>query len=321
MRPYASLSLDLDNQWSYMKTHGDAGWQEYPSYLGVAVPRILDFLAARRTLISFFIVGQDAVLEGARQVLRPIAEAGHEIASHSFHHDPWLHLFSEEQIDAELERAEVAIEAATSVRPLGFRGPGFSLSPATLRVLLRRGYQYDCTVFPNALNPLARAYFFATSNLTKAEREQRKALFGTLADATRPIDPFLWSIGRESLLEIPVTTMPLLRIPIHLSYILYLSQFSRAAARVYLRIAIAMCRLTGTAPSILLHPLDFLGAEDAPALAFFPGMNLSAEHKIRLVSEVFDALERRYELVTMIEHARRARSEQPRLRVLELQAA
>ena len=26
MKPIASLSLDLDNKWSYMKTHGDAGW-------------------------------------------------------------------------------------------------------------------------------------------------------------------------------------------------------------------------------------------------------------------------------------------------------
>ncbi len=25
----ASLSLDLDNKWSYMKTHGDAGWETF----------------------------------------------------------------------------------------------------------------------------------------------------------------------------------------------------------------------------------------------------------------------------------------------------
>jgi peptidoglycan-N-acetylglucosamine deacetylase len=25
-KPIASLSLDLDNKWSYMKTHGDPGW-------------------------------------------------------------------------------------------------------------------------------------------------------------------------------------------------------------------------------------------------------------------------------------------------------
>ncbi len=29
-KPIASLSLDLDNKWSYMKTHGDAGWESFP---------------------------------------------------------------------------------------------------------------------------------------------------------------------------------------------------------------------------------------------------------------------------------------------------
>ena len=33
--------------------------------------------------------------------------------------------------DRELARAEDAIEDATGVRPDGFRGPGYSLSPAT----------------------------------------------------------------------------------------------------------------------------------------------------------------------------------------------
>src|SRR6185295_9124655 len=32
-RPLLSLGLDLDNLWSYMKIHGDAGWDQYPSYL------------------------------------------------------------------------------------------------------------------------------------------------------------------------------------------------------------------------------------------------------------------------------------------------
>ena len=38
----ASLYLDLDNQWTYMKTHGDAGWEEFPTYLPVVIPRFLD---------------------------------------------------------------------------------------------------------------------------------------------------------------------------------------------------------------------------------------------------------------------------------------
>ena len=62
-KPIASLSLDLDNQWSYMKTHGDAGWEAFPSYLDVVIPRFLEFLQARDLTITVFIVGQDAALQ------------------------------------------------------------------------------------------------------------------------------------------------------------------------------------------------------------------------------------------------------------------
>lgn len=306
-RPYTSVSLDLDNQWSYLKTHGNAEWKEFPSYLDVAVPRILDFLKARNLDITFFVVGQDAALPKNHDALRALAAAGHEIGNHSFNHEPWLHLYTEEQLDRELALAEEHIERATGVKPVGFRGPGFSLSASTLKILARRGYEYDCTVFPNVLNPLARAYFFATSNLSKEEREQRKELFGTLADALRPVKPFLWRLESRELIEIPVTTMPWFKIPMHLSYVLYLSKYSRALARLYFRCALTMCRITGTAPSMLLHPLDFLGADDVSALRFFPGMDLPARDKIELVGECLDLMAKHYELVTMREHARRLR--------------
>jgi peptidoglycan/xylan/chitin deacetylase (PgdA/CDA1 family) len=304
-RHYASLSLDLDNQWSYMKTHGDPAWQQFPSYLDVAVPRILEFLKARHLKISFFIVGQDAALERNRAALRALADAGHEICNHSFNHEPWLHLYSEEQLDAELAKAELHIEAATGMRPIGFRGPGFSLSKTTLKVLAKRGYLYDATVFPNLLNPLARAYFFATSNLSKEEKEQRKALFGTWSDALKPLKPYRWELEGRTLLEIPVTTMPFFKIPIHLSYVLYLSKFARPLARLYFRFALAMCALSRTQPSILLHPLDFLGREDVKELAFFPGMDLPRADKLALVGEALDVMAQRYELVTMRGHAER----------------
>ncbi len=313
---YASLSLDLDNQWSYMKTHGDAGWQSHPSYLDVVVPRILGFLAARRLTITFFIVGQDAALEKNRAALRAIVDAGHEIGNHSFRHEPWLHLYSAAELDQELRQAEEAIESATGVRPRGFRGPGFSLSEHTLETLLRRGYDYDATVFPNLLNPLARAYLFSTSKLTAEEKEQRSALFGTWKDAFRPVRPFQWRLQRGRLLEIPITTLPGLKIPMHLSYLVYLAKFSRIAARSYLRFALGACAATGTQPSILLHPLDFMGREDCPALEFFPGMDLALERKLAIVAELFDILSARYETVTVGEHARRAASGRDSLRTL-----
>lgn len=285
-----SLSLDLDNKWSYLKTHGSDAWVDFPSYLDVAVPRILEFLKKRDLTITFFIVGQDAALAKNRDALLQIREAGHEIASHSFNHEPWLHLYDEPQLNEELEKAEEAIEYATGVKVRGFRGPGFSLSQGTLKVLHNRDYDYDATAFPNILNPLARAYFFAKSNLSDEEKEQRKALFGSFSDAFRPVKPYRWNFEDGQLLELPVTTMPVFKTPVHFSYLVYLASYSRTIARLYSRFANGMCRLTGTEPSLLLHPLDFLGAEDDSDLAFFPAMNMPIDKKLELMHGFFDLL-------------------------------
>ncbi|MEA2604886.1 MAG: hypothetical protein QOF89_5878 [Acidobacteriota bacterium] len=303
--PPASLSLDLDNLWSYLKIHGDPGWEEFPSYLDIAVPRILAFLAERGLRITFFVVGQDAAREENHGALASIAAAGHEIGNHSFRHESWLHLYSEKELEEELVRAEEAIVQATGVRPAGFRGPGFSLSPAVLAVLARRGYRYDASTLPTFLGPLARAYYFRTAGLTEDERRQRSALFGTFGEGFRPIRPYRWRVGEERLLEIPVTTLPLLRTPIHLSYVLYLDLVSPALGRLYFNTALRLCRLTGVQPSILLHPLDFLGCDDTDALAFFPAMRRPGAWKLARVSEHLAALCRRFEVLPLGEHAAR----------------
>jgi peptidoglycan/xylan/chitin deacetylase (PgdA/CDA1 family) len=120
--PYASLSLDLDNQWSYMKTHGDAGWQSYPSYLDAVVPRILEFLAARRLTITFFIVGQDAALPKNRAALAAIAAAGHEIGNHTYTHRRMV-LVSDGTVRDEIERTDAEIRRTGYQGPITFRPP------------------------------------------------------------------------------------------------------------------------------------------------------------------------------------------------------
>ena len=80
-RKNAPLSLDLDNKWSYLKTHGDEAWTRFPSYLETIVPRALEVFAARDWAITWFIVGKDADTQSNHDILRTIADAGHEIAS------------------------------------------------------------------------------------------------------------------------------------------------------------------------------------------------------------------------------------------------
>jgi len=307
-QPIASLSLDLDNKWSYMKIHGDPGWEEFPSYLDTVVPRILDFCESLEFELTVFVVGQDACLAKNRASLASIARAGHEIGNHSFGHEPRLHLYPEQRIEADLASAEKHIHKVCGQRPVGFRGPGYGVSAATARVLAHRGYLYDASTLPTFLGPLARAYYLATSGLNRQEKKQRDVLFGKLRDGFKPLKPHRWRIAGGELLEIPVTTMPLLKLPIHFSYLLYLARFSRRLALFYFRTALAMCRIARVEPSLLLHPLDFLGCDDEPELAFFPAMDVPAPEKIQLVREVVVMLRRRYRLVNMAEHARQAES-------------
>jgi hypothetical protein len=307
-RPIASLSLDLDNQWSYMKTHGDQGWQTFPSYLDVVVPRILSFLEERDLKITFFIVGQDTALAKNHAAISSLASAGHEIGNHSFYHDPWLHLYTEDQLDTELERAEEYIEGVTGKRPIGFRGPGYSLSSSTIQVLTRRGYLYDATTLPTFLGPLARAYYFIATDLSEEEKWRRKKLFGSFRNGFQPIRPYKWQedvgLGSDGLIEIPVTTMPILKVPFHASYILYLSTYSYTFAVTYFYLALLLCRLTNTQPSLLLHPLAFLGPDDVGELTFFPAMKMPCEEKLRVVSEILRLYSDQYMILKMNQHAR-----------------
>jgi hypothetical protein len=302
-KPLASLSLDLDNKWSYLKTHGDP-WESFPSYLDVLVPRLLDFFHDHDLKITFFIVGQDAAIESNRDLLREIAREGHEIGNHSFHHEPWLHLYTPLQIEEEILHAEEHIFRATGQRPIGFRGPGFSLSSEVLRVLAARGYLYDASTFPTWLTPLARAYYFMTARFTKEEKAVRKSLGGTFLEGFRSLAPYCWETEHGPVIEVPVTTMPLFRLPIHMSYVHTLGVLSPRLALCYFDWAMRLCRWTGTSPSLLLHPTDFLGCEDTQELAFFPGMGLPHEKKLALVSEVLQRFTACYTVVTMAEHAR-----------------
>lgn len=300
----AALSLDLDNQWSYMKTHGDAGWQEFPSYLDTLIPQALRIFKDLNISITFFVVGQDAALEKNREVLSLIAPQGHEVGNHSYHHEPWMHRRSKAEIDDELSRAEECIERATGRLPIGFRGPGFVKSPDLIDILAARGYLYDASSLPTFIGPLARAYYFRSAHLVNGQREERHDLYGHFSDAFAPNRRYRIHANGAALEEVPVTTMPGLRLPIHVSYVLYMATISPRLALAYFRTALTLCAATKTEPSILLHPLDFLSGEQYPELAFFPAMSLDPELKRRILLNVLLLLTKHYDVMPIEQFVR-----------------
>ena len=72
----------------------------------------------------------------------------------------------------------------------------------------------------------------------------------------------------------------------------------------YLGAALLACRMAGTEPSFLLHPLDLIDAKQEPRLAFFPGMDVPARRKADLFRRAIQMLREHYSLVNMSTHAR-----------------
>jgi peptidoglycan-N-acetylglucosamine deacetylase len=304
-RPVATLSLDLDDLWSYLKVRDDAAWQSYPTYLPQFVPLLTDLLDEVDRTITVFVVGTDAERPEVIPLLQGLAERGHELANHSYTHDSWLRSYPAVRLAEEIDRTDQAIERATGRRPIGFRGPGFAWNAELLELLAARGYQYDASTFPTFLSPLARAYYFRKARLSAEERARRRSLYGSWQDGLLPIGAYRWQLdGGRSLLEIPVTTVPGLRTPFHMSYLLYLSRYSIRLMESYLRTALLACRARGVAPSFLLHPTDFIDVEMAPGLEFFPGMDLSVDHKLNVLRRALSLLTDRFEVTTLGSYSR-----------------
>jgi hypothetical protein len=148
---------------------------------------------------------------------------------------------------------------------------------------------------------LARAYYFRSAKLSAEDRAQREDLFGRFSDGFRCNGQHRIALANGSIAEIPVTTFPLARTPIHVSYVLYAAMLSPVLAAGYFKAALFACRLSGIEPSILLHPLDFLTAADAPELRFFPAMNMDPGIKRRVVLDSIRTLSKQFDVGPMRE--------------------
>jgi peptidoglycan/xylan/chitin deacetylase (PgdA/CDA1 family) len=94
-------------------------------------PAVLLLLARARCKATFFVVGEQ--VERRPELAREIVNQGHLVAVHGYRHRLQTRL-SPGQLQADLDRALVTIEAATGARPKHHRPPYGVYSPAGLRL-------------------------------------------------------------------------------------------------------------------------------------------------------------------------------------------
>jgi hypothetical protein len=288
----ASVSVDLDGLGCYAAIHGltaqvqldDAALRAVPE---VAVSRLGALFAGLGIRATFFVIGRE--LEISTREIKAAAAAGHEIASHSYAHDYAISRRPPAEIDRDLALAEDAIFAAVGARPRGFRAPGYTLSTALLEVIAARGYRYDSSLLPSPVYYAAKALAMGAHALFGRRSHSILGAPGQLFAQRRPH-------LRAGVRELPVATLPLLRLPV----------IGTVAVGVEPAISTALARraFAGGHFNLELHGIDALDASDAPMLARVqPGLRTKAALKLERLRALIVSVQERAAVVTLEEAA------------------
>ena len=123
-------------------------WDRLESRVAGQAAHLLDLLAEHDARATVFVVGWLA--ERHPELIRRIARAGHEIASHSWDHERVTDQ-TPAAFRASVRRTKQFLEQLSGAPVLGFRAPSFSIVPGTewaLDILVEEGYEYDSSLFP-----------------------------------------------------------------------------------------------------------------------------------------------------------------------------
>lgn len=109
--------------------------------------RLLDILDGRGVTGTFFVQGM--VAEKFPQLVKAIAQAGHELACHSHTHR-MIYNLTEAQFRAEMQRSVGLLEDISGAKVIGFRAPTFSVRDDILDwycdALREQGILYDSSI-------------------------------------------------------------------------------------------------------------------------------------------------------------------------------
>jgi polysaccharide deacetylase family protein (PEP-CTERM system associated) len=125
-----------------------AAWDTFDSRVIRNTERVLELFDEAKVRATFFVLGW--VAERYPALVRRIADAGHEVASHGYHHQ-LVYMLTPQQFREDVRSAKAALENVTGRPVLGFRAPSFSVIKSTLwalDVLIDEGHVYDASIFP-----------------------------------------------------------------------------------------------------------------------------------------------------------------------------
>jgi polysaccharide deacetylase family protein (PEP-CTERM system associated) len=181
------LSFDVEEHYRIEAAAGisiDPGLKtHYRDRLDYSTRWLLERLAQANVSATFFFVGE--IARHNPSLVRAVAVAGHEVASHGWDHRR-VHHFNAETFQLDVRRSQETLEDVAGKPVMGYRAPTFSIGSQTawaLDVLAELGMAYDSSIY--------------------SVRHDRYGVPGA------PRSPFLARGERHAILELPPATLRL----------------------------------------------------------------------------------------------------------------
>ncbi len=123
-------------------------WERLESRVEASTMALLELLAERHVRATFFVLGW--VAQRRQRLVRALAAAGHEVASHGWDHSLVTDSRPADFRDS-VRRSKAVLEELAGAPVRGFRAPSFSIVRGcewALDILVEEGYAYDSSLFP-----------------------------------------------------------------------------------------------------------------------------------------------------------------------------
>lgn len=146
-----ALTFDVEDYFhveSFAQVVSPDRWAGFETRVADNTRKILDLLDRHGVSATFFVLGW--VAEREPDLIRAVAERGHEVGCHSYAHQMITRL-DRDAFRADLRRARAAIEDLIGAPVRGYRAPTFSVVRGTLwalEILAEEGFEYDSSIFP-----------------------------------------------------------------------------------------------------------------------------------------------------------------------------
>ncbi|MXR51719.1 polysaccharide deacetylase family protein [Halovenus sp. WSH3] len=194
-------------------------------------------LANNDATATCFVVGD--VAKRHPEAVRALADAGHEIASHTQTHRLLTDL-SAEQRRAELADSRETLESVTGETVSGFRAPAFDITDDHFELLAETGYEYDSSVVASRRIP---GWYGGEYDLHRPSR-------ATAVDSAAPTE----------ITEVPTSVCPGVRLPLTGTWLRFFGpRYTVAGMKLLAR--------RGIAPVLYVHPWELV---DLPAVDGVP---------------------------------------------------